>query len=473
MVLKRFYDEGLAQASYMIGCPSVGECAIIDPNRDFSTYLQAADAEGLRITTVTETHIHADYLSGARELARISGAKLLLSGEGGADWQYGFAHSDGATLLRDGDTFAVGPVRFQVVHTPGHTPEHVSFIVTDETAAPIPMGALTGDFIFVGDVGRPDLLERAVQQEGTMVQSADDLYSSLAKFRGLIPDHAMLFPGHGAGSACGKALGGVPVTTLGYEMEANWAFRSPSRGDFIEEVLADQPEPPAYFAVMKRLNQAGPAILGDLGQLPEFDADVLPQVWADTLIVDVRSAEEYIQGHVPGSLYLPASRNSFVTHAGSILPYDRPITLIAANRTQAELARKRLRLIGLDDVRGWVALDDTAELVAIDEVEPEEAWAAASSNHATLLDVRNVGEFRGGHSPLAQNISLRRLAACAGEIDRSKPVAIYCESGSRSLVACGLLARLGFCVANVRGGFDEYTNKGLPIAVEGAGDDGK
>jgi hydroxyacylglutathione hydrolase len=467
MVLKRFYDEGLAQASYMVGCPNAGACAIIDPNRDFSLCRQAAENEGMRITSVTETHIHADYLSGARELAMLAGAELLLSAEGGPDWQYGFAHSDGATLLRHGDGFCVGQIKFRVVHTPGHTPEHISFIVTDESAAPIPIGAFTGDFVFVGDVGRPDLLEKAAQQKGTMAQSAEALYGSLRKFLDLLPDFAMLFPGHGAGSACGRALGGVPVTTLGYEKASNWAFRCPSITDFVDEVLAGQPDPPAYFAVMKRLNKAGPAILGEVKQLSEFDPEVLPQVQAETLIVDVRSGDDFRTGHIPGSLNLPATKQTFVTHAGSILPYDRPLTLIAANRTQAEHARKRLRLIGIDDVRGWLTLDDATPTATINEVEPEEAWEAANSGQATLLDVRNPDEWREGHAPPAQNIPLGRLAERAGEIDRTKPVAIYCQSGSRAMVACSVLARLGFSVANVQGGFIEYANRDLPVAVEG------
>jgi len=467
MVLKRFYDESLAQASYMVGCPDAGVCVVIDPNRDFSLYLQAAEYEEMQITAVTETHIHADYLSGARELAKLAGAQLLLSAEGGTEWQYEFAHADGATLLHEGDGFCVGPIKFQVVHTPGHTPEHISFIVTDEAAAKIPLGAFTGDFVFVGDVGRPDLLERAAKQKGTMAQSAEDLYGSLRKFRDLLPDFAMLFPGHGAGSACGKALGGVPVTTLGYEKVANWAFRSTSITDFVDEVLLGQPDPPGYFAVMKRLNQAGPAILGETKPLSEFDPEVLPQVQADTLIVDVRSGDDFVAGHVPGALFLPSAKQSFVTHAGSILPYDRPLTLIAANRTQAEHARKRLRLIGLDDVRGWLTLDDATPTATLNEVEPEEAFEAAKSGQATLLDVRNPDEWCEGHASGAQHIPLRRLTERAGEIDRTKPVAVYCRSGSRSMVACSLLARLGFSVANLQGGFLEYADRDLPVAVKG------
>lgn len=223
MLLRRFYDAPLAQASYLVGCQATGEALVVDPNRDVAHYLAAAHEEGVRITHVTETHIHADFVSGARELVAHTGARLLLSGEGGPDWQYRYAAADGATLLHDGDTFTVGNLKFEVVHTPGHTPEHLTFIVTDTPATDRPMGAFTGDFLFVGDVGRPDLLERAAKVAGTMESAARTLFRSLQRFASR-PDYLQIWPGHGAGSACGKALGAVPQSTLGYERVVNWAF---------------------------------------------------------------------------------------------------------------------------------------------------------------------------------------------------------------------------------------------------------
>ena len=269
MLIKRIYDTKLAQASYLVGCQATGEALVIDPNRDVEQYLRAAEAEGLRITHVTETHIHADFVSGSRELARRTGATLLLSDEGGADWKYRFAKEDGATLVTGGDQFMVGNLRFDVLHTPGHTPEHITLLVTDTPATDQPMGAFTGDFIFVGDVGRPDLLEKAAKVEGTMVAGAKTLYASIERFKRL-PDYLQLFPGHGAGSACGKALGAVPTTTLGYEKLANWGLTAADEAEFIQMVLAGQPEPPTYFAEMKRINKEGPAILGGFAHPPRL-----------------------------------------------------------------------------------------------------------------------------------------------------------------------------------------------------------
>ncbi|MBI4512851.1 MAG: MBL fold metallo-hydrolase, partial [Gemmatimonadetes bacterium] len=241
MIFQRFYNEGLAQASYLIGCEATGEALVIDPHRDAEQYVRAAEIQGLRIGHVTETHIHADYVSGTRELASRTGARIVLSDEGGADWKYGFTH--GAVLLRDGDSFVVGRIRIDVLHTPGHTPEHLTFLVTDTAGADRPMGAFTGDFIFVSDVGRPDLLERAAGYAGTMEAGARHLYRSIQQFKGL-PDYLQIWPGHGAGSACGKALGAVPQSTLGYERLFNWALRVEDEDAFVGAVLADQPEAP-------------------------------------------------------------------------------------------------------------------------------------------------------------------------------------------------------------------------------------
>src|SRR3954470_3341560 len=261
MFLKRFYDPKLAQASYLIGCSASGEALVVDPNRDLDPYFQAANDEGLRIAHVTETHIHADFVSGARELAHRSGARLYLSNAGGSEWSYHYAAESNVVLLRDESEFTVGSVSVRVVHVPGHTPEHLTFLITDTEAASEPMGALTGDFIFVGDVGRPDLLERAAQAQGTMEASARQLFRSLQRFREL-PDYLQIWPGHGAGSACGKALGAVPQSTLGYEKRFSWAFGVTDEDAFVSAVLEGQPDPPRYFGEMKRINRSGPRNLG-------------------------------------------------------------------------------------------------------------------------------------------------------------------------------------------------------------------
>ena len=223
MFFRQLYTDHLAQASYLVGCQQTGEALVVDPTRDLDQYLNLAAREGLRITAVTETHIHADFVSGARALAARTGARLYLSGAGPAAWQYAYAAEAGATLLRDGDAFTVGTLRLEVLHTPGHTPEHLSFLLTDTGSAATPMGIFTGDFVFVGDVGRPDLVEKAAGQAGTTEGAARQLYQSLQRFRAL-PEYLQVWPGHGAGSACGKALGAVPQSTVGYELRTNWTL---------------------------------------------------------------------------------------------------------------------------------------------------------------------------------------------------------------------------------------------------------
>jgi hydroxyacylglutathione hydrolase len=254
MILRRFFDDNLAQASYLIASTHDGVALVVDPNRDVAQYLAAAENDRVRIIAVTETHIHADFLSGSRELAEKSGATLYLSDAGDADWKYAFAESARAHLLKDGSSFDIGEIRVDVLHTPGHTPEHLSFLITDTAVADSPMGALTGDFIFVGDVGRPDLLERATGRKGTMDGTARTLFKSIQQFKAL-SDYLQIWPGHGAGSACGKALGAMPQSTLGYEKLFNWGLAEKNEDRFVEQVLAGQPEPPRYFATMKRVNK--------------------------------------------------------------------------------------------------------------------------------------------------------------------------------------------------------------------------
>ena len=273
MIFKRFFDPRLAQSSYLLGCSSTREALIVDPNRDIDRYFEAAAQDGLRVAHVTETHIHADFVSGARELAQRAGARLYLSAAGGPDWQYRYAAEARATAMNDGDSITVGRIEVRALHLPGHTPEHLVFLITDTEVAGEPMGALTGDFLFVGDVGRPDLLERAVGTRGTMETSARQLYHSLQRFREF-SDYLQIWPGHGAGSACGKSLSAVPQSTLGYEKRFNWAFGVQNENDFVRAVLAGQPDPPRYFAQMKRMNLEGPRLLGQLPPTPRLAEEV-------------------------------------------------------------------------------------------------------------------------------------------------------------------------------------------------------
>ncbi|HEY5547668.1 MAG TPA: MBL fold metallo-hydrolase [Gemmatimonadaceae bacterium] len=474
MLLKRFFHEGLAQASYLVGCQQTGEALIVDANRDIAQYVAAARAAGLRITHVTETHIHADYVSGSRELAAATGATLFLSAEGGQDWQYRFAREVGATFLRDGDTFAVGNVRIEAMHTPGHTPEHLTFLVADTLASTQPIGALTGDFIFVSDVGRPDLLERVAGVEGSMRGGAKLLFESLRRFTERCPDWLQLWPGHGAGSACGKSLGAMPQTTLGYEKLTNWAFQIDREEAFVEAVLEGQPEAPIYFATMKRMNRDGPPPLGYTGprQLaPETFESVVSR---EELVIDLRRADEFASSHVPGTISIPLTR-AFAGYAGWVLPYDRDLYLLSGG-TDEELvqhATRELAMIGLDRVVGWFGFDAVAAwtasggvTVATQRVAPTDV-ARRLAEGALVVDVRSTTEWRSGHVAGSLHVPLGRLVSQMAEKPRSQPVVLICETGSRSAIGASLLTAAGFTdVTNVTGGLADWRREGLPLEVD-------
>jgi len=470
MFFRRFYDEGLAQASYLIACDGSGEAVVIDANRDISQYLAVAAAERLRITRVTETHIHADFVSGSRELARRTGATLLLSAEGGRDWQYAFATSDHATLLHDGDAFHAGRVRFEVLHTPGHTPEHLAFLVTDLATSSHPVGLLSGDCLFVGDVGRPDLLERAAKVANTMEDAAHALFRSLQRLREL-PDFVQLWPGHGAGSACGKALGALPQSTIGYERVANWGMTTIDEDAFVREVLAGQPEPPPYFAEMKRINRDGPPLLREWPQPEQLDAQRLGGVLAKHgLIVDTRPAESFADGHAPGTLNIPLGK-SFSTWVGMLLPYDRDVYLIAPTQTDAARAAREMAKIGLDRVAGWFATEalavwaDAGGLVErVTQATVAGIAARVTSGEVTVVDVRNATEWAHGHLPGALHIPLGLLVERLREIPRGRPVVVHCQGGTRSAMAASVLLGRGVHdVINLRGGYDEWRREALPL----------
>ena len=485
MFFQRLYDTKLAQASYIIGCQRTGEAVVVDPNRDVQQYVDAAAKEGLRVTHVTETHIHADFVSGARELAALTGAQLLLSDEGGRDWRYAYAGEAGARLLRDGDHFMVGNIRLDVLHTPGHTPEHLSFLVTDTPAAAGPWGILTGDFVFVGDVGRPDLLERAAGFAGTMEAGARTLFHSLERFRAL-PDHLQVWPGHGAGSACGKGMSAVPSSTVGYEKRVNWAFLAKDEAAFVAGVLAGQPEPPAYFATMKRLNKEGPRVLGGLRPAPLLDYSAIghrPSAIGHQLsaigqqpiangqqpvVVDLRSSAEFAAGHIPGTLSIPLNK-SFTTWAGSLLPYDREIALILPDREGRGLAEvvRDLALIGLDRLAGWWPAEvvewwrDQGNELA--QVAQTEAHLLAEAGYA-VVDVRGRSEWDAGHLPGALHIPLPELASRLGELPTDRPLVLQCAGGTRSMIAASLLQAKGVDgVVNLAGGYGAWVKAGLPV----------
>jgi len=467
MIVRRFYDDKLAQASYLIGCAVTGESVVVDPNRDVDQYLRAAEAEDLRITHVTETHIHADFVSGLRELAHRTGARIYLSAEGGEDWQYAFGDDaeTGAAervLLRDGDEFRVGNVRLRAVHTPGHTPEHLTFLVTDGAAADEPMAALTGDFLFVGDVGRPDLLEKAAGVTGTMEPGARQLFHSVRRFLEAYPDWLQIWPGHGAGSACGKGIGAVPQSTLGYERRFNWALQYDDEDEFVRAVLEGQPEPPKYFAEMKRINRVGPGILNGFG-LPELlPPDRLPSTLeAGEPVIDIRAARLFGAGHIPDTINIPLDR-AFTTWAGWFIPYDRNFHLLADDERAVAEAIRDLALIGLDRVAGWFdtrALDHwrksgRGELQTVERVDAGELRSRMDAGDTAVIDVRGESEWLAGHLPGVPNIPLGYLPDRLAELPRDRKLVIHCESGVRSAIGISLLQAAGFeDVAHVKGGY--------------------
>lgn len=463
MILKYFYDPYLAQASYMVACGQNGEALIIDPARDVTPYIEAAEAEGVRITQVTETHIHADFVSGARELAAKTGARLYLSDMGDANWKYAYTDDD-TVLLHDGDSWMVGNVRVDVIHTPGHTPEHLSFQITDTAGADKPMGIFTGDFLFVGNVGRPDLLETAAGFVGTKEIGARQQFASVQRFKSL-PDYLQIWPGHGAGSACGKGLGAVPTSTLGYEKLFNAAFQFAKEAPFVEWLLDGQPEAPRYFAQMKKVNKIGPVLLNTLADTPQQSPFGLqPTLDQGALVIDTRSNKAFAEGHVPGTFNIPLDERSFSTWVGQVVDYDKPTYLIM-DWNDREDALTRLRAIGVDNIPTFFTPASPKEATGtVEQVKPERAADLLKSGAYKLLDVRGEDEYREHHIPGALHIPLGQVLDHLPELERQQPLIVQCGGGVRSQMIISLLQARGFKnLLNLSGGITAWRKAGLPV----------
>ena len=465
MYLKYFYDEKLAQASYLVGCAKTGEALVVDPMRAITPYLRAAEKEGLRITHVTETHIHADFVSGSRELAAATGATLYLSDMGDADWKYAFADDPTVILVRDGDTWMVGNVKVEVVHTPGHTPEHIAFMITDTAGANRPIGVFSGDFLFAGDVGRPDLLEEAAGYKGTKEVGARQQYQTVQRFQAM-PDYLQIWPGHGAGSACGKALGAMPSTTLGYEKLFNPAFQHGDEATFVRWLLDGQPEPPKYFAQMKKVNKLGPALLSQLPAPVNFDRRMLNAVVADGgQVIDLRDRGQFAFSYVPGTVNIPADSTSYVTYLGWLVDYARPVYLLLPSIDSEPSVLSDLRSIGIDDVPGYfspeVAAHDTQ---ALPMITAKELARRLPQNGLTILDVRGKNEYTARHVVGAKHVPLGYLPDRLHEIPRTTPVITQCASGYRSQIAASLLQAAGFENVIAMNEGEECWAKFLPTA---------
>lgn len=463
MYFRQFFDNKLAQYSYLIGCQANGTALIIDPMRDIDPYIDAASDENLTIVAAADTHIHADYISGLREFAE-RGVKVYASDEGDKAWKYEWLKNSNYDyeLLKDGDSFKLGNITIKAWHTPGHTPEHLSYLVTDGAAAAEPMGIASGDFIFVGDVGRPDLLESAAGQKNAMEPSARILYKSVEDFKSM-PDYLQIWPGHGAGSACGKAMSAVPESTVGYELRFNNSLKSAtSEDEFVKFILEGQPEPPLYFSRMKRENKMGPAITGGLPKPKRLTLKELEKVSKkkDAVLLDSRSREEFSMGHIPGSLLSPLNKQ-FNTVAGSYITEDEEIYLVVEEHRVDEAVRDLFR-IGYDTILGYVTPKDI-KMYGEQKSGPLENVDTKTfeildnlDDDSVILDVRKATEYDEGHVEGALNIAHTRLLVRMGEVPSDKKIYVHCQAGSRSAVASALLLRNGYDVVLIDDNFENY-----------------
>lgn len=463
MILRYFYDERLAQASYLVGCAKTGEALIVDPSREIQTYIDAAEREGVRISHVAETHIHADYVSGSRELAAATRALLYVSGEGGPDWQYAFGTESGVVQVMDGDTFMVGNVKVEILHTPGHTPEHIAFMITDTAGADKPMGIFTGDAVFVGDIGRPDLLEAAAGVVGSADSGAHQQFKTVQRFKS-IPDYLQLWPGHGAGSACGKALGAVPSTTLGYEKLFSPAFQIDDENEFVAWLLDGQPEPPRYFAQMKKVNREGPALLADLPAIKQMSrAQIDTLIDAGAFVIDVRDRDAFADGHIPGTISTPASSSKVSTYIGSLYDFRAPVALVVPDGAALDEAVIALRGVGVDQIVGVLWANDLgADLDTLPQMTARYLADEMASGSATALDIRNRSEWQDRHVVGAKHIPLAELYRRSAELPASRPFGVYCASGYRAQVAVSWLRANGFDNAVLMGDSDTVWSAALP-----------
>ncbi len=467
MFFQHVYDKSLAQASYFIGCQKEGVAMVIDPKRDVDTYVEIAKQNNMRITHIAETHIHADFLSGSRELAALTGANLYLSDEGGEGWQYEFPHKG----VKNGDVIKVGNLEFEVLHNPGHTPESISFLLTDVPASDKPVILFTGDFVFVGDVGRPDLLEKAAGLKGTQEIGARQMYNSIKRFNALA-DYIQVWPGHGAGSACGKALGAVPSTTVGYEKARNWALQYENdEPGFVKYLLEDQPEPPKYFAMMKKLNKVDRPLLTEVPTLNKLTKEELKAAMDKGIkVIDTRLKTEFAEGFIPGSINIQGN-TAFATWMGWFLTYDEPFILIAEVGNHDDLVRKLMR-IGLDNIYGyvpdvtvWAELGKKLEKTNV--ISLDEFKEILKTNHTQIVDLRGAFEYKTSHIKGTENVFIGTLEKNLDKIKKDQQVVIHCQSGDRATIGFSLLAKHGFKnVKNYSGGMNEWVNTGNPVVSE-------
>ena len=458
MHFEQFYLNCLAHASYLLA--SEGEAVVIDPQRDVDIYLEVAKEQNLQIRHIFETHLHADFVSGHKELAARTGAKIYI----GAAANARFPH----VALRDGFELQVGKLRIKALETPGHTPESVCLVVTDEERSARPWAIFTGDTLFIGDVGRPDL-----SPTQTPEQLAGLMYDSLHNKLMTLPDDVIVYPAHGAGSLCGRNMRADKSSTIGIERLTNYALQIKTRNEFVQQLTTHLPSRPEYFSQDAEINRSGAAPLTDLAPLRSIDAqEVKSLLTEDVPVLDVRTGDEFAAGHIPGSINIALS-GQFASWAGSVFGLNARPVLVAATEDQVNEARMRLARIGIEDVRGYLAGGIDAwrnagfSLKTTAQMTVEELRNALDGAGLQVLDVRREGEWQAGHLAEATWHALDYFRAQLPELDPDSPVAVHCKSGYRSMIACSMLERAGFKnVSNIVGGFDAWKNAGLPVVAE-------
>lgn len=456
MYFEQFYLGCLAHASYLLG--SEGEAIVVDPQRDVEIYLKAAQDHGLAIRHIFETHLHADFVSGHKELATRTGAKIYIGAKAGAR----FPH----VAVQDGFQLQVGKVRVDILETPGHTPEGICLVVTNLEKSPEPWAVLTGDTLFIGDVGRPDLSKTHTPQD-----LAGMLYDSLHDKLMKLPDSVLVYPAHGAGSLCGRNMRAERSSTIGTERLTNYALQISSRQQFVKQLTTNLPARPEYFLQDAEINREGAAPLADLPALPEVLAAELKRLLDDGAVaLDVRPADQFAAGHVPGSINIALS-GQFASWAGTLLGLDSRPVLIADSAEQLDEARVRLARVGIENLRGFLpqgvagwkqagfALQEVAQITV-----QELGRRVRGGLH--VLDVRREGEWQAGHIAGADLWPLDRFRSDLPDLDGTA-IAVHCKSGYRSMIACSLLQRAGHRnVINVSGGFDAWQQEHLPVASD-------
>ncbi|MGA2021546.1 MAG: MBL fold metallo-hydrolase [Candidatus Sulfotelmatobacter sp.] len=463
MYFEQFYLGCLAHASYMMA--SEGEAIVVDPQRDVEIYLKAAEANQVSIRHIFETHLHADFVSGHRELASRTGAKIYIGAQAGAT----FPH----IAVEDGFQLRVGKMRITALETPGHTPESICLVIADEeksadSSSVKPWAVLTGDTLFLGDVGRPDLSRRY-----TPAQLAGMLYDSLHNKILRLQDDVLVYPAHGAGSLCGRNMRAEKVSTIGMERLTNYALQIKSREEFIEQLTCNLPARPEYFVQDAEINRAGAAALSELSPLSPLEPAELKTLLAEGAIaLDVRPGEAFAAGHVPGSVNIALS-GQFASWAGALLGLDSRPVLIAESEDAMAEARMRLARIGLEDARGYLKGGVNAwkkaglPLIELPQITVEALSQRLQGTGMQVLDVRREREWEDGHIAAASWWPLDNFKVAPPEIDRNIPIAVHCKGGYRSMIACSLLQRAGFeNVVNVVGGFDAWQAAKLPVAAE-------